>query len=1090
MALQKLINEKIRQFEEELAHFVQDFDSKNRQLQTQLSLTHEQRDETIQKADSDYQIEHAGLKKQCEYLKAEVWRYKKLLEDYHKSSSSPEMNKRIHELETAINEHTDLKIKNHGEKYEKERALLLHDFQKRVHDLQVKIEILEEEIRDKVSLHHTSFREGLDSVTEQNKGTAKVTGLVQFEPGTYDQTNASVRVGEFSKTLSAGIGELNIEYPVILDFQDVQNLVIIYDEASLSKAENITDVLLFRILSSNLPDKLKIHIQDTQYFEKFREFLNLPSSILSKGSELEQLLIEIKKLETEIRDKITLVWSDIHDTHQSIHEYNQKKIKAESYDQIIPYRLFVADHFESLLQKNEISQLFSRLSNLTRYGTNFVFLLQAPLSEEKEFSELLAKIPEKAFEFLDLTGKYKPSAYSKSAFNSLNLNNDDKKMILTRFLQELAELEKNRNKLKYTQFYEQDSNKWFLERAGGQLKLPIGRSLKRNGLEYLYFKTKEGLSNALLCGGVGSGKTNFLKTIITSVALNYSPEEVELYLIDMKNGAGFSVFQTQRLPHVSLFAFSAENELIHDVFHNLKIEMDKRYADYAKFNIDNLEDVYNDPNLAPLAPKRILVIIDEFASIYTSSDLYLDEISSNILNIVQRGRAMGINLLLATQNFDSIKHSAFSQAVTQIPTRILLKSSPEAAMSILGMSNNGYKEVTRIGEGFVNYNFGEINSDGGNLFFKSFLLDNEDLIPILNHIRSAVEDRRFRMPNQVSIDSAMPAVFSKNLAIKNYLQQQDVADIYRKQGIPCWMGESFLIKEENHFSFHWKINNKSYNQNILFSGNERDFSYQSLYSIISSISYAIPNGRFSIKLVNPLDDELNKEIGLSQVIGKLPLSLYELFGEKDLQFVFDSLEKMMEVRKNGKEEKDPIVVVLPAMEKFILLHGDTYNNPYADRLKQLLSSGSSYGIYFICEINKPSNLNKINRDLIGCFEHRISFHLNAEESDFIVNSKIASQLINPEIPTIRTNAIYYSQSNQSWSKFKSYLNLQNEQDLIRPGIENHSSFLKFSNYQTSESASETISKQDNVIHGINLDQLGDVKIPLDLFIGLGGNENQ
>ena len=38
------------------------------------------------------------------------------------------------------------------------------------------------------------------------------------------------------------------------------------------------------------------------------------------------------------------------------------------------------------------------------------------------------------------------------------------------------------------------------------------------------------------------------------------------------------------------------------------------------------------------------------------------------------------------------------------------------------MSNTGYKEITRIGEGFINYNYGELNSEGGNNLFKSYLL--------------------------------------------------------------------------------------------------------------------------------------------------------------------------------------------------------------------------------------------------------------------------------------------------------------------------------------------------------------------------------
>jgi hypothetical protein len=88
--------------------------------------------------------------------------------------------------------------------------------------------------------------------------------------------------------------------------------------------------------------------------------------------------------------------------------------------------------------------------------------------------------------------------------------------------------------------------------------------------------------------------------------------------------------------------------------------------------------------------------------------------------------------------------------------------------------------------------------------------------------------------------------------------------------------------------------------------------------------------------------------------------------------------------------------------------------------------GSSYGLYFVVEINKPTNLDKVSRDIISFFEHRICFALNVDESNYLLSSKAATKLIDLDAPNIRNKAIYYALSDGEISKFKSYNALEKE----------------------------------------------------------------
>ena len=980
--------------------------------------------------DDAYNKGHEELKTQCEYLKAEVWRYKTLMEEYHKTDSTPQMKKRILELENAINEHCAYKIDKNTQHYHKIRSEEEQLGQKNLQEWAAKIEILDQGMLVKANAFVDHFNLFVKTEYDSKKGTTAAENLISFPVASYVSTSDNIRLGVEKKELDLGIRKQIFSFPALVDFQDKKNVVILYDDSTKEKAESISDTLIFRVLASNLPDKLKVNILDTVMYEKFREFLNLPTKIVAKGVDLDFLMSSIEFLENGVRNKLALIWSDIHDSHQSINEYNIKKIQKELYDEVIPYHLYVIDHFQSILMKDDCSTLLDRIASLVNYGANFVFLFKIDKQDPDSVRNFLQSAPSDKYNVIDLTGKYCKNIYAEASFEVDVLDNDDKKQLIISFVKELNEIEVNRSTSKFIDQVPKLKESWFTERAGGEVKIPLGKSMSKEGLEYLYFKTKEGLSNAMLCGGVGSGKTNLLKSIITSVALNYSPEELELYLIDMKNGAGFSIFQANQLPHVKLYAFSAENELIYDVFENLKVEMERRYTEYAKYNIDNLEDVYRNPALAKYAPKRTIVVIDEFASIFTNDDMYLDEISTSILNIAQKGRAMGINLLLATQNFSNIKVGTFHQAVTQIPTRILLKSSPDAAMSILGLSNTGYKDITRIGEGFINYNYGELNSEGGNNLFKSYLLDNDDLAPLLTSIREAVNERGLEQTSSIFIDSGKSASFANNSLIKSWLSAIESIELYKKQGIPCWLGESFLMKENNVFSFNWRINARSTNQNILISGNDREMNVQALLSILSSITYSIPDANFSLKIINPIEEDELTELGLKQVFDTLPNNSYELFDDSSVEEIVNKLNALVEQRKQSSDRL-PVIIVMPAIEKLVQLQSSDYGgNALAGKLQSLFSSGSTYGIYFICEINKPSNMSKISRDLVGCFEHRIAFFMNEEESDVMIGSKLASKLIDNENSGTRSKGLYYAQSTQQIYKFRSYEGLHDENDLL------------------------------------------------------------
>lgn len=1071
----------IKDFDDHLNYLLNEFHVINQKLQTEHGIISSDLNTALQSAEKTFSNEHEGLKKKLELLKAEVYRYRFIFEDGTTKFGklTPEIDSRIKQLEEAIYEHIDLKINTHAKEFQVNKTKILAHYDLLLQEIKVKIDIHEDDYFSKLKNQVNQFLSNNEKEISQTKGTSDINSLLGFVQCNFSNSSQFLNIGSFHKTILFNGKEIQYSYPDIIRFIDSKNLVILYDDNTQTQSEDITDSTIFRIISSHLPDKLKLHIYDFKGMaKKFSEFLSLPKDILVNGWTEDAFSEDVSLMESNVRENLSLIWRNIDTNTQSVHDYNINRITNDEYDQVIPYHFFVIENFQEVFKNQYFGKYVNQIENLTNYGSNFILMLKIEDLKSEHFDSFINRIQTTFFHLIDLTGKVQVSDYSTQHFKTLNLPNQQKKQIVESFYIELNNTKESRNKLRYIDYIVSDTSSWFSNKASGELKLPIGRAKNGDEKEYLYFKTKDVLAHALLCGGVGSGKTNFLRTIVTSISILYSPKEVEMYLIDLKNGSGFSVFQQSKLPHAKLFAFSAENELINDVFKKLIIEMESRYTEYAKYNIDNLDDVYKNIALSESAPKRIVVIIDEFASVFSGGGNFQDEIASNVNILAAKGRAMGINLLLSTQDFSVIRNSIFDKAISQMATRIVLKSSPEGAMAILGSSNQGYRDVTNVGEGFINTNYGELNADGGNRYFKSFLLETDDILSLLTDVYNKAQNEHYSIQESIFIDSAKESVFDSNHIMFNWLSNESSV-MLSKKGIFCWLGESYLLNNNEHCSLNWKINGKSYNQNILISGsgNDRDLTLKTTFSIISSITYSIPEGKFGIVYLNSFDEEQSVDIGIPILEQRMSNYSFELMKEIQLEGLLNKLQHLIEERKLTNDRRPQFIFVV-GLEKIIKLHKTDYEPTLlARQFIDLLSTGNNYGIYFVCEVSKPTNLEKIHRDIIGNFEHRISYYMNPDDSDFMIHSNAASKLEKPSNQNVAAQAIYYSQSEQLTTKFKPYRDLLESSQFVRLTSENLSEKFKLSDYKSTPT--DLVSDSIDTGQGVDAEESPWAKFDLD-----------
>ena len=94
--------------------------------------------------------------------------------------------------------------------------------------------------------------------------------------------------------------------------------------------------------------------------------------------------------------------------------------------------------------------------------------------------------------------------------------------------------------------------------------------------------------HVLIAGKTGSGKSTLLHALITHLALLYSPDEVELYLIDFKKGVEFKTYASHRLPHARVVAIESEREFGLSVLQRLDAELSERGELFRNAGVNDL----------------------------------------------------------------------------------------------------------------------------------------------------------------------------------------------------------------------------------------------------------------------------------------------------------------------------------------------------------------------------------------------------------------------------------------------------------------------------------------------------------------------
>lgn len=498
------------------------------------------------------------------------------------------------------------------------------------------------------------------------------------------------------------INDNHLQLPIYLDLKRRGNILLNIDEDIYSEETlNFINQIILKFLLSFPANRLNfclVDIDNKASFSKYKVLEKINNDILYKGIIRDDRLVEnvIKDLEQtmyNIEDNI-LSYNNVSD----IFEYNELyKAHPQS------AHLFVLVNYPAGMREDVNKKILKLIQNGNKAGIYTLVInnkqTQLPSSlKQEEYDKFIESLNDYSL----VIDKINDNFSLKNLYNSkLAITNSVRVDNLNEIIEVLQENAENSKKqvVPLSHLFEYtDSNKKAKETAAEVLDIPIGA---RGGeIQNLLLKTTgDGSAHAVVIGGTGSGKSNLLHTIIMNACYKYSPEDLNLYLVDFKGGVEFKFYEankdvSKQLPHIKLTGLTSDFEDGVAILNNVHKELRRRED---LFRQNNVEDIVQYKSLG-LKMARLFIIIDEIQELF-EYDERLGEKAVNILReLFKKGRAFGINILWASQNVPSVsglKHKILSQIGNRISLRL---NDPEDAEQI-NISSKVVKNLNRPEKG-------------------------------------------------------------------------------------------------------------------------------------------------------------------------------------------------------------------------------------------------------------------------------------------------------------------------------------------------------------------------------------------------------
>ena len=533
--------------------------------------------------------------------------------------------------------------------------MLMKHFEQRVRDIKAETKVsYDKELNEAVNeAQQLAIRiSNLDPIVLPIKATADLQDALIKKIASAAANRKSLPPIYTDTTYNIGIQHTKLCIPEYVDFAVTPGVVIRGDDGWEEFAQQKMTHLLMSVLLSMPAGKVRLHFIDLSFSSKAQFFIdNFDRSVC-------EVCLDVKSAES---------------LAESMKEKMAQRLRGEQSDGSYDFVVFLDFLKDYKKIGNAYSQIIEKgaLANIHTIFINNGYTLFDDHLKENVYDPLL--LNEDRYCMIDgnmhLPKDYK---YDKSlTFATLSFGQDSdfrRKCIdyLNGGVQQEDEIP-NIDETEYTV-------------TTSAIEAPIGKTANGETVDFK-MDVNRGHYHAFVIGETGSGKSRFLHDIIINMIAKYSPEDVELYLMDFK-GVEFNPYRDIKHSRVILVD-RADERITYEVIRELQDKMEQRQkilAAAGASDVDEFNKMSADKHIS-----QIILVADECQTLfsdYAKNNKLQRDMIATIALIAQQGRAYGVHLLLATQSLSNAPLLGAS-ILNQIGEHYILPCLPADAQKLV-----------------------------------------------------------------------------------------------------------------------------------------------------------------------------------------------------------------------------------------------------------------------------------------------------------------------------------------------------------------------------------------------------------------------